>query len=333
MMAPWGGGAVMAGTRPTAAWPTRMALAMALVLLVDAAALALLALLGVPIVVVAAAGAAFLAVQLLLGPALSLALFGAHPASAGDEPQLHALVERLCQLGDLRKPRIAIAELDAPAAFTVGHGGASATLCLSRGLLEQLPQDELTGVLAHELAHVASRDAVVMSVASLVPTVAGLCLRVAFWDGIPDRATEGLHADTVRGGALMIGTLVLFLATALLMVALRVVLLVPLAVALLLTALTLPAVAALSRYRELAADRSAALLTGSPAALASALVRLSGAMGEIPRQDLRRVALANALLVMPAGLGLPGLERLTATHPPVEERVRRLLALAGSAAT
>jgi heat shock protein HtpX len=105
-----------------------------------------------------------------------------------------------------------------------------------------------------------------------------------------------------------------------------------LAVALLLTALKVSAVAALSRYRELAADRSAALLTGDPSALASARLRLSGAMEEIPSRDLRRMAPANGPLVMPAGGGLPDLARLTATHPPVEERVRLLMARAGAPA-
>ena len=248
----------------------RMALAMALVAVADAAALALLALIGVPVGLVIAAGVAFLAGQILLGPTIALALFRARRVGPEDEPELHALAERLCQLADLRKPALAVAEADVPTAFAVGRGERSATICVTRGLLDRLEPDELGGVLAHELAHVGSRDAVVMGAASLVSTAAGLCLRLAFWDGIPDRATEGLHADSVRGAALMIGTLAVFLATSLLMVALRVLLLVPLAVALLLTALTVPAVAALSRYRELAADRSAALLTGDPSALASA---------------------------------------------------------------
>jgi heat shock protein HtpX len=304
-----------------------MALAMALVALADAAGLTLLALLGVPLLLAACVGAAFLAVQLLLAPALTLASVRARRVSADAEPELHALVERLCQLGDIPKPALAVSELDAPIAFAVGRSPRSATVCVSRGLLSSLEQDELTGVLAHELSHVASRDAAVMSVASLVPTLAGLCLRAAFWDGIPDvleeRGGDGSGPDwgfMIVGGALS-------LALSLAMIVARILLVVPLAVAAALCALTLPAVAALSRYREIAADRSAALLTGSPSALASALLRLSGELERIPRRDLRRVALSNALLVMPAPPQVPGLAWLTATHPPVERRVQRLLAL------
>jgi len=304
----------------------RMLAAMTLVALADAGALLLLALLGVALWLVAAVGAAFLAAQLLLAPALTLASVGARRADAASEPDLHALVERLCQLADLPKPALAVAEVDAPIAFTVGRSPGSATVCVSSGLLAALDGPELAGVVAHELAHVASRDAAVMSVAALVPTLAGLGLRLAFWDGIPDDFEIPKGAPWWRRG-LGVAADVASPATAFGMVLVRLLLVVPLVVAGVLYAITLPAVSALSRHRELAADRAAALLTGSPSSLASALLRLSGDLDQIPRSDLRSVALSNALLVMPAPPWIPGLARLTATHPPVERRVERLLAL------
>jgi heat shock protein HtpX len=305
----------------------RMAIAMALVALLDAAALTLLALLGVPPLLVACVGAAFLAAQLLLAPALALKAVRARPAGARDEPELHALVERLCQLGDIPKPALAVTELEAPIAFAVARGRRSGTVCVSYGLLEALEPEELAGVLAHELSHLANRDAAVMSVASLVPMLTGLCLRLAFWDGTPEALQEGREECSGSREALVLLGWLLSPALMFGMIVVRILLAPPLAVAVALYALTLPAVAALSRYREFAADRSAALLTGSPSALASALLRLSGDLERIPRSDLRSIARANALLVMPAPPRVPVLLRLTATHPPVERRVQRLLAL------
>jgi heat shock protein HtpX len=284
----------------------RMVVAILLIVVSDAGALMFVSLFPVPLWLVVCAGVAFLGVQLLVAPYLALAAARGRRVDEHEAPRLHALVGRLCQLAGLPKPAIAIAETDAPIAFTVGRSPRSATVCVSRGLLETLNPRERAAVIAHELAHIENRDAAVMSVAAVVPMLAGLGLRMAFWDAREDES-----------GLLAISSVV--------MIPLRLALVVPMAVAAAVWALTLPAVAALSRHRELAADRGAALITGDPWSLAAALLRLSGDLDRIPRRDLRTVGLVNALLVMPAPPPLPGLARLVATHPPVERRVGRLL--------
>jgi heat shock protein HtpX len=291
----------------------RMAVAILLVVVSDAGALMLVSLFPVPLWIIVFTGVAFLGVQLLFAPYLALAAARGRRVEEYEAPRLHALVGRLCQLANLPKPAIAIAERDAPIAFTVGRSPRNATLCVSSGLLERLNPRERVAVIAHELAHIENRDAVVMSVAAVVPMLAGLGLRMAFWDAREDES-----------GLLAIPSVV--------MIPVRFALVVPMAVAAAVWALTLPAVAALSRHRELAADRGAALITGDPWSLAAALLRLSGDLDRIPRRDLRTVALSNALLVMPAPPWHPGLGRLIATHPPVERRVERLLALEAIAA-
>jgi heat shock protein HtpX len=305
-----------------------MALTMLSVVVVDGAVLIGLALLGIGPLPIVAAAAAFVAGQLLLGPRCALVVLRARRTGPQQEPALHAAVERLCQLADIAKPAIAISELAAPAAFAVGRSQRSATICVSRGLLEELEPPELMAILAHELAHVESRDMVVMTAASVMATLAGLLLRIASWTGYSERwvvrtrmpGLWGLFGDELPG--LAVGSVL-----SLVMVFVRLVLAVPLAVVLVVYALTLPAIAALSRARELAADRSAAILTGAPATLAAALLKLSGEIERLPTRDFRAAGLMNALLVVPIASVGGFLGRLIATHPPVMLRVERLLAM------
>jgi heat shock protein HtpX len=194
------------------------------------------------------------------------------------------------------KPRIAVADLAVPNAFATGRSPGRAVLCVTTGLLGRLDDEQLEGVLAHELSHVAHRDVAVMTAASFLGVLAGLLVRFGAFTGL----SRGRRDD---GGVLLLvvaGAAIVYVAGMLLTLA-------------------------LSRYRELAADRAGALLTGRPSALASALVTLSEAADRIPTQDLRTVEPFNALMVVPARGG--ALSRLFSTHPPLKERLDRLAAL------
>ena len=280
-----------------------MVLATGLVAVVDGAVLTLIALLGVHPLLILGIGVVIAAAQLLLTPVIALAAVRARIVDAAEAPELHALVERLCQLADVAKPRIALSDADVPMAFVVGRGERSATVCVSRGLVDALDPPELAAVVAHELSHVAARDMAVMTTASLMATLSGLFLRIGFWDGtLPERWTGALLDRERRWERVVAGSAKWILAAVLGfgMILVRLLLILPLAVAVVVLALTLPVGARLSRYRELAADRGAGILTGSPMTLATALLKLERAMNAIPRRDLRTTALLDMLLVMPA---------------------------------
>jgi len=232
--------------------------------------------------------------QLFLSDKLALRAIGAHEVSPGEAPGLHALVERLCVQADLPKPRIAIANIDIPNAFATGRSRTASTVCVTTGLLHLLEPNELEGVLAHEIAHIQHRDVLIMTVASFFASIAVLVLQFApFLGGGRDR----------DGGQ----------------PALIVVMLVSVAVYLLSFVLML----ALSRHREFVADRGAAVITGRPSALSSALMRISGAMRGIPDRDLRAAAEMNAFFIVPASVK-GSMRTLLSTHPPIEQRIAAL---------
>lgn len=218
-------------------------------------------------------------------------------------PQLHGLVDRLCVLADMPKPRVAIAETDVPNAFATGRSPDRAVVCVTTGLLRRLDRDELEGVLSHELAHVAHRDVTVMTVASFAAIVAGLMIRTAMWGG--------MMRDRRDNNAAMV-----FLAV--------------LAVSALVYLLSFVLTAALSRYRELAADRGGALLTGNPQGLGSALQKISGDIAAIPTTDLRKMEPVSSLAFFPArrrGGGID-LASMFASHPPLDRRLENLAKVA-----
>jgi len=214
-------------------------------------------------------------------------------------PQLHGLVDRLCVLADMPKPRVAIADTDIPNAFATGRSPERSVVCVTTGLLRRLDRDELEGVLSHELAHVAHRDVTVMTVASFAAILAGLLIRTAMWGGIMrDRRDQN--------------SALVFLAV--------------MVVSVLIYVFSYILTAALSRYRELAADRGGALLTGNPRGLASALQKISGDVGQIPTQDLRQMEAVSSLAFIPAlgsGRGFD-LAKIFSTHPPLEKRLENL---------
>ncbi|GAB2671698.1 zinc metalloprotease HtpX [Kribbella swartbergensis] len=222
--------------------------------------------------------------------------------SPEEAPQLHGAIDRLCALADMPKPKVAIADVDLPNAFATGRNPDKAVVCVTTGILRRLDADELEGVLAHELSHVAHRDVAVMTIASFLGVLAGLITRF------------GLYGGLGGGGRRDQNTVVMVLTIVLVSAAVY-------AISFLLTR-------ALSRYRELAADRAAAMLTGRPSALASALTKISGDIARIPSRDLRQAEAFNAFFFAPASAGGFSLSSLFSTHPPLEQRLDRLGVLA-----
>lgn len=226
---------------------------------------------------------------------MAMAVMGAREVSASEEPELHAILDRLCALSEIPKPRVAISDSDVPNAFATGRSPSHAVVCATRGLLRRLDPAEVEGVLAHELAHVAHRDVTVMSVASTLGVLAGMIVRFGMHGGLG----RGRGRDD-KGAMVVLAVIV---------------------VSVVVYALSFLLLRALSRYRELAADRGAALITGRPSALASALVKISSDMSAIPTQDLRKIEPVNAFLFAPAVAGKASLEALLATHPPLQKRL------------
>ena len=224
---------------------------------------------------------------------LAMAAMRAHVVTPEQAPELHGMIDRLCALADMPKPRVAIADTDVPNAFATGRSPEHSVVCVTTGILRRLNSEELEGVLAHELSHVAHRDVAVMTVAGFLGVLAGLVMR---W---------GLYFGGGRRDSNAVPFLVIWLAS----------------IAVYLISFLLTRV--LSRYRELCADRSGAYLTGKPSALASALTRISGDMARIPSRDLREAQAFNAFFFAPA-LNGQSVTALFATHPPLEVRLEQL---------
>jgi heat shock protein HtpX len=236
---------------------------------------------------------------------VALRASGAREVSPQEAPQLHGIIDRLCALADMPKPRVAIAESDMPNAFATGRNSKNAVLCVTTGLLRRLDDKELEGVIAHEMSHVAHKDVVVMTIASFLGIMAALLVRFAFYGELFGGGGRG------RGGNNNGNAGLLFLAVA--------------AVGVVVYAVSFLLIRLLSRYRELAADRAGALLTGQPSALASALTKVSGAMSAIPTKDLREAQALNAFYFAPAlKADQVSLSTLFSTHPSLERRLRQL---------
>ena len=219
--------------------------------------------------------------------------------SPEEAPQLHGAIDRLCALADMPKPRVAISDVDFPNAFATGRNPNNAVVCVTTGIMRRLDQDELEGVLSHELSHIAHRDVAVMTIASFLGVLAGLITRFGLYGGLG--GGRGRDQNT----ALIVLTVI--------------------AVSIAVYAISFVLTRALSRYRELAADRAGATLTGRPSALASALTKISGDIARIPSRDLRQAEAFNAFFFAPAlnGKGT-SLSSLFSTHPSLETRLDRL---------
>jgi len=229
-----------------------------------------------------------------------VALYAMHGRIVTPEeaPQLHGAIDRLCALADMPKPRVAIADVDLPNAFATGRNPKNAVVCVTTGIMRRLDDDELEGVLSHELSHVAHRDVAVMTIASFLGVLAGLITRFGLYGGL------GRNRD--QNAALVVLTII--------------------AVSVVVYAISFLLTRALSRYRELAADRAGAMLTGRPSTLASALTKISGDIARIPSRDLRQAQAFNAFFFAPALSG-KSVSSLFSTHPPLETRLDRLGAL------
>lgn len=250
------------------------------------------------IALVIAAG--FLFFQYMASDRIALFSMGGREVGPDEAPELHGVVDRLCALADMPKPRVAIADSDVPNAFATGRNPDHAVVCATTGLLRRLDEPEVEAVLAHELSHVAHRDVAVMTIASFLGLAAGLIVRFAYYAGL----FGGYHGDDDDEGPPLIIVVMLISA-------------VVYAISFLLTR-------ALSRYRELSADRGAAVLTGRPSTLASALVKVSGEMSKIPDRDLRSAEPLNAFFFAPALARGFSLSSLFSTHPSLEQRLEQL---------
>ncbi|WP_255169292.1 zinc metalloprotease HtpX [Natrononativus amylolyticus] len=239
----------------------------------------------------------FSLVQFFFSDRLTLWSMGAKEVEESEYPQLHAAVDRLAQQADLPKPTVAVVDSKVPNAFATGRSPSNAAVAVTTGLLRTLDRDELDGVLAHELAHVKNRDVAVMTIASFLSTVAFLIVRFG-------SRTMFYTGGRSRGGKGAAGILVAIL------------------VSLLVWIISYVLIRALSRYREFAADRGAAAITGNPSALASALMKISGEIEKVPDKDLREEAEMNAFFIIPLKSGVVG--RLFSTHPPTERRIEAL---------
>jgi heat shock protein HtpX len=224
---------------------------------------------------------------------IALAAVGAREVTPEEAQQLHAIIDRLCVQADLPKPRVAMVQSPMPNAFALGRSPKSATVCVTTGLLGLLTAPELEGVLAHELTHVINRDVMVMTIASFFASIAALLVRFGFFFGGGGRGRNQQQAFMVV-----------------------------IAASVLVYAVSFVLLRALSRYREYAADRGSAIITGRPSALSSALLKISGAMESIPKRDLRQVGQLSAFFIMaPSKHPLRG---LLADHPPIEKRIAAL---------
>ena len=252
-------------------------------------------------------GGGFAIGSLFYSDKIALATAGAREVTPQQAPELHGIVDRLCALADMPKPRVAIADTDMPNAFATGRNADHAVLCVTTGLMRRLTPEELEGVIAHEMSHVAHKDVQVMTIASFLAVIAALLIRIAFYGELFGGGGRGRGGNNQN--------------TAIIMFALMAVSIVVYAVSFLLIRM-------LSRYRELSADRSGALLTGQPSALKSALVKVTGRIAQIPTRDLRTAQPLNAFFFAPA-MHLSArdggrLSQIFSTHPSLDRRLAEL---------
>jgi heat shock protein HtpX len=280
---------------------TRMVLTMLLLGALYVVFIGALAYFGVGLLGIVVVMGLFSLGQFFFSDKLALYSMGASEVSEQEQPKLHGMVGRLSQQADLPKPTVAVAETRVPNAFATGRSKSSSTVCVTKGLLQTLDDEELEAVLAHELAHVKNRDVMVMTIASFLSTLAFIVVRWGWLFG-GGRNRNG-------GGQVIVAIAVSFVVWVVSFLLIR----------------------ALSRYREYAADRGAASITGKPGALASALLTIDGRMDRVPKEDLREQAEMNAFFILPIRSGFIG--RIASTHPPTEKRVERLRELERSLET
>jgi len=265
---------------------------------------------GISYALVLVIAAALLFCQYWFSDKIALYGMGGRIVTPEEAPQLHGAIDRLCAMADMKKPRVAVADTDVPNAFATGRSPSNAVVCATTGLMRRLDESELEAVLAHELSHVAHRDVAVMTIASFLGMAAGMVTRMMLWTGMIGGFGNNNNNNNQGGDQ-----------AALVELAVLVVSVVVYAISFLLTM-------ALSRYRELAADRAGAILTGQPSVLASALVKVTGEIARIPSRDLRSTETFNAFYFTPAiAKGGTSISTLFSTHPSLDQRLAQLATL------
>ncbi len=251
---------------------------------------------GAGAITVAVIAAVLFLVQYFTSDKIALFSMGAREVTPEEQPQLHATIERLCIQADLPKPRVAVADTAMPNAFAVGRSPSTATVCATSGLLSLLSPGELEGVLAHELTHIANRDVLLMTVASFFASIAAFIVQMGFWFGIgfDDREDNGP------------GFLVVMLVSAVVYL------------------VSFVLIQTLSRYREFAADRGSAIITGRPSELMVALQKISGSMDQIPQRDLRAASGELAAFYIFPPKAKQSIANVFSTHPPLQARLEAL---------
>jgi heat shock protein HtpX len=270
-------------------------------------------LVGVKLVFILVIAIVLLFVQYFYSDRIALYSMSGKIVTREQAPQLHAVVDRLCALADMPKPQVAIADVDMPNAFATGRNQKHAVVCVTTGILRRLNEPELEAVLAHELSHVAHRDVAVMTIAGFLGILAGLLTRVlayaGLFGGFGGGGNRGRGGGGGGGGQLALIELGMLVFSALVY------------------AISFLLIRTLSRYRELAADRSGAILIGQPRLLAQALVKVTGEMSRIPTRDLRAAEHFNAFFFAPAFAKGVSLSTLFSTHPTLERRLQQLTEL------
>ena len=281
---------------------TRMVITVLALGLIYVVLIAVLIAAGVGAVAVAVIACVLFLVQYFSSEKLALTSMGARPVSPSQAPELYGIVERLCVQANLPMPALAIADTPMPNAFAIGRTPSNSTVCVTTGLLNLVSGPELEGVLGHELTHIANRDVMLMTIASFFASIASFIVQIGFWFG----GGFGVGSDNDDDGPGFFGVVL---------------------VAGLVYIVSFFLIQALSRYREFAADRGSALITGRPSALSSALLKISGVLDQIPQRDLRAASGELKAFYIIA----PDIKRsvgsLFSTHPPLQARLKALAKL------
>lgn len=253
---------------------------------------------GTGAVTIAVIAALLFVFQLFTSDKIALFSMGAKEVTPAEAPRLHSIIDRLCVQANLPKPRVAVAQTPMPNAFAVGRSPKAATVCATTGILDLLNDAELEGVLGHELTHVRNRDVMVMTIASFFASIAAFITQMGFWFGGAFDSRDNQNNGMAFIFVILISAVVYVVSWILLQ--------------------------ALSRYREFAADRGSAILTGRPSALISALMKISGQMGQIPQRDLRAASGELAAFYILPPRAKQSVSNLFSTHPPLEARIAAL---------
>ncbi len=269
----------------------RMFVTMFMLVVVYIAFIGVLSYLGLPLITILLFAGVMLFAQYYYSDKMVLYSTGARVVTESEEPGLHEIVSRLCIEADLPKPRIAVVDSSVPNAFATGRSPKRALVAVTTALTQRLDRNEVAAVLAHELTHVKNRDVMVLTIASFFSTIAFFFVRYLIFFGGSRRG----------GGQIMIAwvaSIAVWIVSSLL-------------------------IRALSRYREFAADRGAAIITGHPSHLVSALMKISGSMDRVPTEDLRKAEGMNAFYIIPA-ISKSSIMALFSTHPPLKKRIAAL---------